>query len=126
MKLRIQDDAIRFRLTRSEVARIGDGGAVESVCRFPGGRALTYALTLAERPTIDARFDADRIDVALPRARAIAWANSDVVALPDDDTPGRHVGSPRVLIEKDFTCLEPRDGDDPSDLFPNPKAREAR
>jgi hypothetical protein len=123
MKLRIQDDAIRFRLTRSEVARLSDGGDVESTCRFPGGRALTYALTLAERPTIDARFDGDRIDVALPRTRTIAWARGDDVTLPND-AARRSGDAPRVLVEKDFTCVEPRDGEDQSDLFPNPKTRD--
>jgi hypothetical protein len=123
MKLRIHDDAVRFRLTRSEVERLGGGHAVESTCRFPGGRALTYALTLAERPTIAVRFDADRIDVTLPRARTIAWALSDTVTLPDDDATCPSVDIPRVLVEKDFTCVEPRAGEDQSDLFPNPKTR---
>src|SRR5215470_972260 len=123
MKLRIQDDAVRFRLTRSEAARLGEGLGVESICRFPGGRTLAYALTLADRTTIDARFDGDRIEVVLPRDSTIAWARSDAVTLPDG---GPVQSSPRpmqVLVEKDFTCIEPRDGDDESDLFPNPKTR---
>jgi len=121
MKLRIQDDSIRFRLTRSEVARLGDGLDVEAICRFPGGRALTYALTLADRMSVDARFDAGRIDVALPRERTIAWARSDTVTLPSEASES--AATPRVLVEKDFTCVDPRDGDDQSDLFPNPKGR---
>ena len=28
----------------------------------------------------------------------------------------------RILVEKDFTCIEPRDGEDQSDLYPNPKS----
>jgi hypothetical protein len=121
MKLRIHDDAIRFRLTRTETARLGDGFDVESSCRFPSGRTLTYALTLAARASIEVRFDGDRIEVALPRDRTVEWARSDAVTLPNDD------GTPRaqVLVEKDFACVEPRSGEDPSDLFPNPKARPA-
>ena len=122
MKLRIQDDAIRFRLTRSEADRLGNGLAVESVCRFPGGRVLTYALTPSNGATIEARFEADRIDIALPRSRTIEWARSDAVALPDDEPTSRE-DAPTVLVEKDFTCVEPRAGEDQSDLFPNPKTR---
>jgi len=32
----------------------------------------------------------------------------------------------QVLVEKDFTCIDPRAGDDQSDLFANPKARGVR
>ena len=71
MKLRIQNDAIRFRPTRSETARLGDGLGVESTCHFPGGRMLAYASTLADRTTIDARFDGDRIEIVLPRDRTV-------------------------------------------------------
>lgn len=124
MKLRIHDDTLRFRLTRSETARLGNGLAVESICRFPAGRSLAYALTLVDRTAIEARFDGDRVVVALPRARTVAWARSDAVTLPDDSA--QPAGIPHVLIEKDFTCIEPRAGDDQSDLLPNPKGRGAR
>jgi hypothetical protein len=26
----------------------------------------------------------------------------------------------RILVEKDFACLAPREGEDESDMFPNP------
>ncbi len=35
MKLRILDDSIRLRLDRDEVERLGNGGEVEAVTRFP-------------------------------------------------------------------------------------------
>lgn len=78
-------------------------------------------MTLADRATIDARFDGDRIEVALPRDRTVEWARGDAVTLPADDPVATQ--ATRVLVEKDFTCIDPRGGDDQSDLFPNPKAR---
>ena len=30
----------------------------------------------------------------------------------------------RVIVEKDFACLTPRDGEDESDMYPHPKAGE--
>jgi hypothetical protein len=28
----------------------------------------------------------------------------------------------KILVEKDFACLAPREGEDESDMFPHPKA----
>ena len=113
MKLRIHDDTIRLRLTQSEVGRIAAGLGVESACRFPDGTTLTYALVVADAPMIDARFGDDRVVVTLPRDEALQWATGNDVSLHRD----------QILVEKDFACLDPRDGDDGADLYPNPHAR---
>ena len=125
VKLRIFDDSIRFRLTRSEVARIARGAAVESTCRFPGGERLVYALCISDGRKLDARMRDGRVEIAIPRARAMKWARSNAVALRGES---RANGVFRMLIEKDFECIVPRDGDveDPADLYPNPKARRGR
>jgi hypothetical protein len=120
MKLRIYDDSVRLRLTPSEVAHIGRGESVESVCRFPNGTTLTYALIAADAPTIDARFAAERVVVVLPRGRAAQWAASADVSLRSEQ---RDNGVLDILIEKDFACLEPRDADDDTDRYPNPQAQ---
>ena len=119
MKLRIHDDTIRLRLTQSEVGRIAAGLGVESACRFPDGTMLTYALVVADAPMIDARFGDDRVVVTLPRRQALQWATGNDVSLRRDRDAGL-----QILVEKDFACLEPRDGDDPVDLYPNPSARQ--
>jgi hypothetical protein len=120
MKLRIYDDSIRLRLTQSEVAQIARGMAVESVCRFPGGAALTYTLMVADTPAIDARFAGERIEVVIPRDRATQWATGIDVALRSER---RHNSVLDILVEKDFACLEPRDADDDTDRYPNPHAQ---
>ena len=98
MKLRIHDDTIRLRLTRSEVGRIAAGLGVEAACRFPDGTTLRYAL------------------VMLPRAQAMPWATGNDAPLRRDRDAGL-----QILVEKDFACLDPRDGDDDADLYPNPR-----
>ena len=120
MKLRIYDDSIRLRLTQTEVARIGKGLPVESVCRFPGGTALTYTLIVVNAPAIDARLSGERIDVLLPRDRATQWATSDEVSLRSERQNNRVLD---ILVEKDFACREPRDADGTTDLYPNPNAQ---
>ena len=46
------------------------------------------------------------------------WAAGNDVSLHGEQ-PLEH-GVLRILVEKDFTCVEPRDGEDQSDLYPNP------
>ena len=126
MKLRIFDDSIRFRLTRSEVARIERGETVESTCRFPGGERLTYALRVVDAKSLDARMRDGRIEIAIPRQRAAKWAAGAEISLRGESRAKDGVF--RMLIEKDFTCIEPRadEDQDPADLYPNPKAARRR
>src|SRR6185437_10326531 len=44
MKLRIQDNSLRLRLTQKEVARLSDQGSVDSAIHFPGERVLHYSV----------------------------------------------------------------------------------
>jgi Family of unknown function (DUF7009) len=121
VKLRILDDSIRLRLARSEVDAIARGECVEARTTFPDGARFVYALSTAEAATVSSRFAEGRIDVVLPRDRAVAWALSNEVSIRG--TERTHGGALALLIEKDFECLAPREGEDASDRFPNPKAQ---
>ena len=44
MKLRIQGNLVRLRLTQQEVARLRDHKLVECAIRFQSGRAFSYLL----------------------------------------------------------------------------------
>jgi hypothetical protein len=116
MKLRIQDDSLRLRLTRGEVDDLGQGRTVERTVHFPGGRALKYVLTgSATAASPLAAYSGDTIRVSLPEWRVKAWAASGEVGIEGQDGPLR------ILVEKDFQCLH---GDAPAehDAFPNPMA----
>jgi hypothetical protein len=114
MKLRIQDDSLRFRLTRSEVEALGSGLAVERTVHFPGGRTLRYIVAPeAGAPGPRAAFDGDAIRVTLPGGRVNTWAASDEAGIEGNDGPLH------ILVEKDFQCLH-RDTAAEPDAFPNP------
>ena len=52
---------------------------------------------------------------------ALAWALTEQVSMEGEqflDDGGKLT----ILVEKDFTCLAPREGEDESDMFPNPQA----
>jgi hypothetical protein len=121
VKLRLLDDHLRLRLERDEVDRLGAGGTVIALTRFPNGTALGCALrTYGAEPSI--RFDGGTITVDVPLAIARTWARDDGQVSIERELAG--VAGPfTLLIEKDFECLEPRPGEDQRNRFPNPKAR---
>jgi len=51
MKLRIQENSLRLRLTQKEIANLRDRGCVESFIAFPSGSALTYRLEDSPYPS---------------------------------------------------------------------------
>jgi hypothetical protein len=120
VKLRLLDDSIRLRLSRSDVSTADELGGVEGETRFPDGSALTYAIEAANQSSASAAFANGRLLVRLPATEVSVWANDDAAvslraefALPD----GSQL---QLLIEKDFQCLTPREGEDQGDMFPNP------
>ena len=120
MKIRILDDSIRLRLDREEVERIGAGERVDCATRFPSSESFSYGLEVSGEQT-SAAFTGQGIVVNVPEAAAKAWAfdESDVSirgeVLLDE-------GRLRILVEKDFECLEPREGESQSNRFANPKS----
>lgn len=117
MKLRIQGNALRLRLTRKEVAQVHDCGRVESSIEFAPGRALGYALEGSPQATVvTASFDGCTIMVSAPTALLKEWAEGDRVSIE-----GAAQAGVQVLIEKDFQCLHKPDHRDP-DAYPNPLA----
>jgi hypothetical protein len=120
MKLRIRGDSLRLRLSQAEIARLRETGEVGDRVRF-GDRSLDYVLISADVQAPSARFDGDRIEVAIPHAVARDWAKSEQVGIEAEQALAGGEAL-RLLIEKDFKCLAPRSGEDDSDAFPNPGA----
>jgi len=121
MKLRIRGDSIRIRVTQAELREIADSGRVRDTIRFGGGVGLSYALesdAAAREPR--ARYAKNLISVVLPAATVQRWAGSNEVSIEGEQALGDGQ-TLRILVEKDFACLQPRSGEDDSDMFPNPE-----
>jgi len=121
MKLRILDDSLRLRLPQGEVQQLRTTGRVEATVRFGPGpdQRLVYALVVvpgAQR--ISATLTDREIAVHLPESIAHAWADGDEVSLKAEQSLGE--GTLSLLIEKDFKCLTPREGEEQYDGFANP------
>ncbi|NNF59315.1 MAG: hypothetical protein HKN04_13855 [Rhodothermaceae bacterium] len=123
MKLRIQDDSLRLRLTRPEVERLASEGRVESVTHIALGQALRYVLRTAAAEGIRASFEATTLTVSLPSGWVEGWPEDERVGFEgtQDVGDGRTLA---LLVEKDFQCLH-RDAEEP-DAFPNPLAADAK
>lgn len=122
MKLRLRGDTMRLRLTRSEIESVGQGSPVCECTHFPDGTQLSYRLRLGERnfASLTAADGGQEICVEIDAISAARWANSDEIGF-SGDTPFT-VGPLAILIEKDFTCITPRQGDEALDTYPNPNA----
>jgi hypothetical protein len=117
MKLRIQGNSLRLRLTRKEVAQLHDCGHVESSIEFAPGRRLAYALEGSHHATsVTASFDGRAILVEVPARLMAEWTEGDRVSI---ESPSE--ADVQLLIEKDFQCLHKPGLQDP-DAYPHPLA----
>jgi len=122
MKLRLRDDSLRLRLMQSEVDALNADGLVESRTRLPGGE-LVYALRAdAAAEFVAARLEDGRITVSIPADIARDWAMTDVVSVQGEQPLDRGAVL-HILVEKDFRCLVPREGENESDMYPHPRTR---
>lgn len=95
-------------------------GRVSAATAFPGGARLEYALEASQdADRAAARFAAGRLVVSLPRSTVQQWAASDEVSISGRE-PLDGGEALKILVEKDFQCLTPREGEDESDMFPHP------
>lgn len=124
MKLRIRGDSIRLRLKRGEVDQIATGTSIVEETHFPN-TVLTFRLDVSANNAVSASFNNGSMVISLPKSRVLEWAGSDEVSmLAEQKLSG--TGALSILIEKDFSCLEPghhRDCADDADTFPHPSAQ---
>lgn len=121
MKLRIKGDSLRLRLSQGEMRSLAEQGEVEDRISFPGGGALSYRLRSDKNNhSISVSYDANLIDIRVPEALAGRWCGTDLVTLSACQPLA--AGELRIVLEKDWACLAPREGEDESDNFPHPEA----
>ncbi len=122
MKLRLLDDSIRLRLSRDEVIAADEHGIVEGQTRFPDGSVFRFALeSLKNSSHASASYASDRLVVKLPAVKISAWAKDDTAVSLHDELTLPLGGQLKLLVEKDFRCISPRDDEDQSNLFQNPE-----
>jgi hypothetical protein len=118
MKIRIQGDSIRFRLTRTEVEALCAQGNFQEVTHLKG-QTFTYAVKRTEGAGMKARFADNTITLYISQELIAGWDNNDRVGFEAEEQID---GTTRLklLLEKDFVCLDRR-SEDQADHYPNPK-----
>jgi len=122
MKLRLLDDSIRLRLSRTEVAASRAGGTVAAQTRFADGNVFRYVLRSVPEQAFGARWLDHQIVVDVPAAQLAQWATDEQSVSLCGEVPLPDGGRLKLLVEKDFTCLSHHTDEDQSDLFANPQA----
>jgi hypothetical protein len=124
MKLRINGNSLRLRLSRSEVTRFNDKLIIEDIIDF-GSSKLTYVLSVSQHiSAVSAKYDGGTIELQVPSAVALDWAATDTVSISAEQIldNGQTL---QLLIEKDFKCAHQPPGED-ADAYPNPLAEERK
>ncbi len=121
MKLRIRGDSIRVRLDRKDIEKLVKTGRIEDAVHFGPGRAFSYAVearaTPRERP--EASYEDGAIIVRIDPSDVAGWLASDRVGF--ENRQAVEGGTIRVLLEKDFACVDrPPGEEDDTHAFPNP------
>ncbi len=118
MKLRLQGNSVRLRLTRPEVERLCQTGLVEESANFGGSGTLTYRLrTVSHSDAVHAVLQDGAIAISIGKNAAGAWAGSDEVGIY------AQAGDLLISIEKDFRCLTRPLDDQERDAYPHPGER---
>lgn len=112
MKIRIKGNAVRFRLTRSEVEGISKESPIVETIDF-GVNILSYTVKVTEKDLFEISYANNEITLEFPLCYLKEWQTTDKVGYQSAS------GSVSVLIEKDFTCLD-NVVEDQSDNYPNP------
>jgi hypothetical protein len=116
MKLRIQNNSVRLRLTQKEVVSLRDRRLVECAIRFPAGRKLGYSVASSSDATeISVAWKDGSICVTLPHVTVNEWAGSGEITIEGSDS------GVQILVEKDFQGLHKPAERDP-DSYPHPLA----
>jgi hypothetical protein len=124
VKLRIKGDSLRLRLTRGEVEQLAAQGCVEEQVHFSPQAKLIYRLQrVPSRAPLGARLADGVIEIQVSEHEAERWCTTDLVTL--DHTQEKGGAHLKIVVEKDWACLAPREDEDESDNFRHPKDRSA-
>jgi hypothetical protein len=123
MKLRIKGNSLRFRLSKSDVARLAQSGEItETVYLGPAPELkLSYALKVSRsQDALSVSYAEQTVTVSLSSEAVGRWAGAETeVGIYGRFDTGRV--PLELMIEKDFACLD-RSEKENEDTFSNPTA----
>lgn len=118
MKIRIKGNAIRFRLSKSEVTTFAGEGFLEERTTF-NNSVFRYAVISTDNKNMSAEFIKENIILYVPKHLLEMWATTTQVSIVYDHPVSNGIFL-NLLLEKDFKCIEAVANEDQSDFFDNP------
>lgn len=117
MKLRIKGNSLRLRLSKTEVQKLVEEGEVFESAHIMN-ETFVYGAKLGGNEGIEASLVQNRIIVSLQRDMVTNWDKNEEVGFEATTDQGL-----LIVVEKDFQCLNHREGEDESDLHINPQGK---
>ena len=100
MQVRIRGNSIRFRVSKTDLAKLAETGRIDATVRFSSERTLRYAIEVKPTGAVTATFDGASIDVTLPKTRLDLWLRPNEVSVEGSQpTGGGKVLE--IVLEKD-------------------------
>lgn len=115
MKLRINGNSLRYRLTQTDMANLHKEGCLKDKVNF-GDDELVYVLQSTSDDELSADFKNNIMSAYIPKIMIDELVNTNRVGFENNN------GELKILIEKDFTCLDDV-AEDQADNYPNPGAQ---
>lgn len=121
MKIRIKDNSIRLRLTKTDVANLKKIGLIECQTVITANDVFRYKLKVDNSSEIfSASFDMATITVHIPLHQATILTETDEITVKGWQENSEE-NKLFILIEKDLQCLDPTH-EDQSDMYHNPNS----
>jgi hypothetical protein len=117
MKIRIKNNSLRLRLTKTDIDIFGSEGYIEEKTEI-GSEVFIYGLQRGNVPSLTASLENNKITMYMSDALANEWINSERVGYENNILlpSGSNL---HLLLEKDFKCLN-ETSDNQSDNYENP------
>lgn len=118
MKIRLQTGSIRFRLRQRDVQSLVQNGSATETVRLGIG-LLTCKLEVTKAQP-EVAWTPRGIEALVPGADVERWAANTEVGIYYTLPEGT-----RLIVEKDWACMEPAAGESNEDTFPRPENGDA-
>lgn len=112
MKIRIKDNSVRLRLTKSEIDKLGAAGKVIGRTEFTH-QPFIYEIAQTDNAALVASFMDNKIVIGISATMIQELVHTDRIGFEGMS------GQVSLLVEKDFACID-NTVEDQSDNYPNP------
>ncbi|MBT0606723.1 DUF7009 family protein [Aequorivita echinoideorum] len=121
MKIRIRDNSVRLRLTKTDIRNLRDNHLVSSKTEFSQVEIFEYELRSDTAYTeISAKFKEGKITIQIPLRDAEILTETEEITIRGTQNNGMD-SQLSLLIEKDLECIDATD-EDQSDMYENKKS----